>query len=69
MPLSEAKRRANNKYIAANYTVLGVKVRRDYADQVRAVCAANGDTVNAVLKAALDSYLEAHEGPKQQVQD
>lgn len=61
MPLTDSKRRANNKYLAANYTVLGVKVRRDYADRVRACCETNGDTVNAVLRAALDRYLEQHE--------
>lgn len=62
MPLTDAKRRANNKYLAANYTVLGVKVRRDYADRVRACCEARGDTVNAVLRAALDQYLEQYDG-------
>lgn len=61
MPLTDSKRRANNKYLAANYTVLGVKVRKDYADRVRACCETNGDTVNAVLRAALDRYLEQHE--------
>lgn len=42
----------------ANMTVLGVKVRKDYADRVRACCEDRGDTVNAVLRAALDQYLE-----------
>lgn len=64
MPLTEAKRKANNKYLAANYTVLGVKVRKDYAERVRACCEARGDTVNAVLRAALDRYLEQHEDPQ-----
>lgn len=64
MPLTEAKRKANNKYLAANYTVLGVKVRKDYADRVRACCEGRGDTVNAVLRAALDQYLEQCEGTK-----
>ena len=32
MGLSESKRRANNKWDAANMTVLGCKVRRDRAD-------------------------------------
>lgn len=62
MPLTEAKRKANNKYLAANYTVLGVKVRKDYAERVRACCEARGDTVNAVLRAALGQYLEQNEG-------
>lgn len=54
------KRKSNNAWDAANMTVLGCKVRKEYADQVRAVCAANGDTVNAILKQALDDYLSAH---------
>ena len=57
MPLTEAKRRANDKYLAANYTVLGVKVRKDYAEEVRKKAKERGDTVNAILKAALDKYM------------
>lgn len=67
--VTPAKRKTNNAWDKANMTILGCKVRKDYAQRVRAACSANGDTVNAVLKAALDSYLEAHEGPKQQAQD
>lgn len=55
------KRASNNKWDAANMTILGCKVRKDYADRVRACCEANGDTVNAVLRAALDQYLEQYE--------
>ena len=58
MPLTEAKRKANDKYLAANYTVLGVKVRKDYAEEVRKKEKERGDTVNAILKAALDKYME-----------
>lgn len=55
--LSEAKRRANNKYIKENMTILACKVRKDYADKVKAVAEANGDTVNAIIKRSLDEYL------------
>ena len=58
MPLTEAKKRANNKYLAENYTVLGVKVRKDYAEEVRQRAKERGDTVNAILKKALDRYME-----------
>lgn len=58
MPLTEAKKRANNKYLAENYTVLGVKVRKDYAEEVRQRARERGDTVNAILKKALDRYME-----------
>ena len=63
--VSPKKRASNNKWDAENMTVLGVKVRKDYAERVRACCEANGDTVNAVLRAALDDYLEQHARPKQ----
>ena len=59
--VTQKKRASNNKWDAANMTVLGCKVRRDYADRVRACCETNGDTVNSVLRAALDRYLEQHE--------
>ena len=35
MALTESQRRANNKYISEHMTVLGCKVRKDYADKVR----------------------------------
>lgn len=61
MALTEAKRRANDKYLAENYTILGCKVRREYADQVREEAKRRGDSVNAVIKQALDDYLNQGE--------
>lgn len=60
MPLTDAKRRANNKYIAANMTVLGCKMRKDKAEQFKAVCKAAGTTPNAVFTAAVDRFIEDH---------
>lgn len=57
MSLTDSKRRANNKYIAANMTVLGCKVRKDYAEKVKDKCKQEGTTVNAVIKTALDDFL------------
>ena len=61
MPLTDAKRRANNKYIAANMTVLGCKVRKDKAEQFKAACKAAGTTPNAVFTAAMDRFMEGGE--------
>ena len=58
MPVSESQRRASNKYIKENMTILACKVRKDYADRVRSLCASRGESVNGVIKAALDKYLE-----------
>ena len=57
MALTEAQKRANNKYIAEHMTVLGCKVRKEYADKVREKAKAEGTSVNAMLKKALDEFL------------
>ena len=58
MALTEAQKRANNKYIAEHMTVLGCKVRKEYADKVREKAKTEGTSVNAILKNALDEFLE-----------
>lgn len=59
--LSESRKKANAKWDKDNMTVLGCKVRRDYADRIRAAAASQGDTVNAIIKRSLDAYLEEFE--------
>lgn len=61
MALTDAQRRANNKYISKNMTVLGCKVRKDYADRVRKKAKDKGTSVNAILKKALDDFMEEEE--------
>lgn len=58
MALTDAKRKANNKYIAEHMTVLGCKVRKDKAERFKAACASAGTTVNAVFTAAMDEFLK-----------
>ena len=58
MALTDAQRRANNKYISEHMTVLGCKVRKDYADRVRQKAKDEGTSVNAILKKALDDFME-----------
>ena len=57
MGLSESKRRANNKWDAANMTVLGCKVRRDRAEQFKAACKKNGTSPNAIFLAAMEKFM------------
>ena len=59
MPVSEAKKKANNKWDAANMQNLSVKVRRDYADQIRAKAAEKGTTIGAILRKALDDFMQS----------
>ena len=58
MPLSEARKKANKKWDAANMQNLSVKVRRDYADQIRAKCAEKGTTVGTILRKALEEFMK-----------
>lgn len=58
MGLTDAQRRANNKYISEHMTVLGCKVRKDYAERVRQKAKDEGTSVNAILKRALDDFME-----------
>lgn len=59
MALTDAQRRANNKYAAQHMTVLGCKVRKEYAERVKQKAQDTGTTVNAILKKALDDFMES----------
>jgi hypothetical protein len=58
MPRTDAQRRAQNKYDAAHYTSLTIKVTKEYADIVRAVCAAAGVAPASIMRAALDKFIK-----------
>ena len=58
--VTAAKKEANKAWDRKNMVNLCCRVRREYADRVRAACQVNGDTVNAILKDALDVYLQEH---------
>lgn len=60
MALTNAKRKANNKYIATNMTVLGCKVRKEKAEQFKAACKSAGTTPNAVFTTAMDTFMVKH---------
>ncbi len=62
MPMSESKRKANNKWDAANMTVLGCKIRKDKADEFKAACKRDGTSPNAVFSAAIKKFMEEHGG-------
>lgn len=63
MPVSDAQKRARNKYDAQHYTVTGCKIRKEYAEAFRARCEQYDTTPGAVLRAALDSFMETHPAP------
>lgn len=60
MPVSDAKKKANAKWDAANMSVLSVKIRRDKAEAFKALCAEHDTTMNAIFTAAMDAFMREH---------
>lgn len=58
MARTDAQRRADNKYAAKNLTVVGCKLRKEEAAAFDEECKRRGTTKNAVLKAAIDRFME-----------
>lgn len=61
MALTDAKRRANNKYIKENMTTLGCKMRKDDAAAFKIACNIMGTTPNAVFRRAVDDFMKDYE--------
>lgn len=59
MPKTEAQKRASRKWDSAHLTMLGVQIKRELAEQFKVACAANGDTVAGVFRAAISDYLRS----------
>ena len=55
--VTRAKRESNNRWDRDNMTVLGCKVKREVADQARAAARQQYTSINAVLRAAIDSLI------------
>ena len=61
---TDAQRRAQNKWDAANMTIVACKVRREIADCFKATAKANGTTPNALLREWIAAYT-AKQGPEE----
>ena len=57
MPQSDAQKRAKNKYDTAHYTIVGCKVRKEYAEQFRVACYDRGTTPAEVFKKCIAAFL------------
>lgn len=57
MAVSEAHKKASAKWDAANMATLGVKLKKNVADQFRAYCAVKGVTVNTELRDYVQSCV------------
>ena len=56
--VTEAKKRSNAKWDKENMTMLGCKVSKTKADELKAACKLSGTTPNAVFRKAMDEFLE-----------
>lgn len=64
MPVSKARRRANNRWDAQNMTVFSVKMTNRDAETLRAACAAAGVTPHSVFLAAARDFISTHPAPE-----
>ena len=64
MPLSEARRRANNKYNLKNYTVVGCKIPKEEGQAFKEKCKEENTTPNAVFRKAIDEFMNKERKPK-----
>lgn len=56
--VSAAKRASNDKWDAEHMAYQTVKVRRELLEEFRVACKLRGDPVNAVLRRAMEDYVE-----------
>ena len=61
MAISEAKKKSNAKWDAANMTSIAVRVRKDFAARFAEAATATGTTRNAVLLKAAKDFVERYE--------
>lgn len=57
MPKTEAKKRADNKYDLAHYSVIGCKLKKEEAELFKEACKRSGTTPNAVFRQAIDNFM------------
>ena len=60
MAMTEARKRANAKWDAANMKVISCKARAETVEAFKRLCNENGVTPNSVLTAAMEAYVAEH---------
>lgn len=60
MVMTAAQKRAHDKYDKANYTNLAIKIRKTYADEIRLACIDSGVTPSAIMRKAIDQFMESY---------
>ena len=58
MSLTEAQRRANEKYIAKAYDSVSVRWNREFCDKLRDTAAASGESLAGYIRKAIEMRME-----------
>lgn len=58
MPYTEAQKRANEKYKAANYKRIPLDVQKSKYNEIKAAADRTNESVNGYIKKAIDERLE-----------
>lgn len=58
MALSEAKRKANDKYISSHYKQMNVSYPSAFVDSVRAAAASSGESLAGYVRKAIEQRME-----------
>lgn len=64
MALTDAQRRANDKYIQARYQRLAISYPKEYCALVRAAAEESGESLAGYVKAAIDARIERDKASK-----
>lgn len=59
MALTEAQRRANDKYIKENYQKLSISYPKEYCEAVKAAAKEAGESLAGYVKKAIDTRMES----------
>lgn len=61
MTVSAAKKKSNAKWDKENMTNLAIRVRKTYAEQIRAACRAAGTTPGTIMRKAIDDFMQEYQ--------
>lgn len=57
-PISEARRRANEKYNAKAYEEIKIRVKKGQKEAIQSHAEARGESVNGFINRAIDNQME-----------
>ena len=60
--VSDAQKKAARKWDSEILTNICIRVRKEYAQRVHEICRQNGTTASAIMREAIDTYMQTHDG-------